>query len=234
MKLNFAAFGLLAMVGYAPVALAQQDYVGRFDAYAGFAYFESPAINLPERGYHVQFGYNMKPWLATAFDYSNANGTLALIPAYLPKPLETELDTLFAGLIAAGALPPTYNASVSTDVFTQTFAAGPALVIRRFHHFAILLHPSLGAVREVATPHPDDPLKKSLVATLISGPNKLDWQGFYGIGGGLDIGVTRHIGLRMQGDLVYDHLFNDILRNGRWTVRASVGPSFHFGHNIAR
>jgi hypothetical protein len=62
----------------------------------------------------------------------------------------------------------------------------------------------------------------------------MDWQGFYGIGGGLDIGVTRHLGVRMQTDVVWDHLFDDILRNGRWTIRASIGPSFHFGKNIAR
>jgi hypothetical protein len=38
--------------------------------------------------------------------------------------------------------------------------------------------------------------------------------------------------LRTQADLVYDHLFNDLLKDGRWTVRFSVGPCFNFGKNI--
>jgi hypothetical protein len=37
----------------------------------------------------------------------------------------------------------------------------------------------------------------------------------------------------MQSDLVYWHLFNDLLQNGDWTVRFSVGPTFRFGKNIA-
>ena len=226
---------ILLASSFLPVsAFAQQDYVGRFDAYAGFAYFESPAINLPERGYHLQFGYNMKTWLATGFDYSHANGDFPLIANYLPTTLATEVNTLFGDLESAGLLPPNYNASVYTTVQTQTFAAGPTVIIRHFKHFGILLHPSLGAVREVATPHPSDPIQQTLVAQLIPGKNTMDWQGFYGVGGGLDFGITRHFGIRMQTDVVWDHLFDDILRNGRWTVRASIGPSFHFGKNIAR
>jgi hypothetical protein len=31
---------------------------------------------------------------------------------------------------------------------------------------------------------------------------------------------------------VYDHLFNDVLKDGRWTVRFSIGPCFNFGRNI--
>ena len=62
---------------------------------------------------------------------------------------------------------------------------------------------------------------------------KRDWQGFYGIGYGFDINLTQHFGIRTQGDLVWDHLFNDILAQGRWTTRFSVGPCFNFGRNIA-
>jgi hypothetical protein len=62
---------------------------------------------------------------------------------------------------------------------------------------------------------------------------KTDWQGFYGFGGGFDILFNKHIGWRFQSDLVYDHLFNDLLKDGRFTVRFSVGPCFNFGKNIA-
>ena len=38
-----------------------------------------------------------------------------------------------------------------------------------------------------------------------------------------------HVGIRTQADLVYDHLFNDVLKDGRMTVRFSVGTCFNFG-----
>jgi len=211
------------------------DYVSRFDAFAGFTYLESPLINLAERGYHLQFGYNLRPWLAMGFDYSNANGTLNLIPAYLPTPLKNEADTTLAQLINNGYLPKTYMAAVPTHTFTQTFAAGPALIIRRIPHVGIILHPSLGALREFATPHPTDEISQVIVSEFLTGgPHQLDWVGFYGFGGGLDFAVTKHVGLRMHTDVVYDHVLSNFLGSGHWTIRASIGPSIHFGKNIAK
>jgi hypothetical protein len=40
--------------------------------------------------------------------------------------------------------------------------------------------------------------------------------------------------MRAQVDVVYDHLFNDLLKDGRATVRFSVGPVFNFGPNIKK
>jgi hypothetical protein len=57
---------------------------------------------------------------------------------------------------------------------------------------------------------------------------------FVGFGGGFDVLLTKHFGVRTQADLVYDHLFNDILRDGRFTTRFSIGPAFNFGKNIAK
>jgi len=37
-------------------AFAQQSYVGRFDAYAGYMYLDSPHIKLAENGFHTQVG----------------------------------------------------------------------------------------------------------------------------------------------------------------------------------
>jgi hypothetical protein len=34
--------------------------------------------------------------------------------------------------------------------------------------------------------------------------------------------------------LVYDHLFADVLQDGRFTTRFSVGPCFNLGKNIAK
>jgi hypothetical protein len=55
---------------------------------------------------------------------------------------------------------------------------------------------------------------------------------FVGFGGGFDILFSKHVGWRTQADLVYDHLFNDLLKDARFTVRFSAGPCFNFGKNI--
>ena len=61
---------------------------------------------------------------------------------------------------------------------------------------------------------------------------KTDLVPFYGVGGGVDLNISHHFGVRMQVDFVRDHLFADLL-NSRNTVRFSVGPAVHFGKNIA-
>jgi hypothetical protein len=70
------------------------------------------------------------------------------------------------------------------------------------------------------------------VAELAPEGVKKDWTMFYGVGGGMDLNFGPHFALRVQADYVWDHLFPDILREGRPTIRFSVGPAFNFGRNI--
>jgi hypothetical protein len=209
-------------------SIAQQDYVARYDAYAGFVYFDTPKINLSERGFHLQSAYNLTPWLVLGVDYSNVNGTLNLVPTELAPALQAELAPLLAHLT------PGYHPAVPTSTFTQGFAAGPALVYRGFKHVGLFIHPSLGYVREVATPHPDDVITTLAVSLFFPSKSELDWKPFYGLGGGADIGITSHVGLRMQTDVIWDELLDNFLSRGHWTVRLSIGPSLHFGKNIAQ
>jgi len=109
---------------------------------------------------------------------------------------------------------------------------GPQLAYRHFQHLTLFVRPSIGAIHETATPTPADPIAKLVVQELAPTGKKTDWQGFYGFGYGFDILVTKHFAWRTQGDLVWDHLFNDILAQGRWTTRFSTGPCFNFGKNI--
>lgn len=37
---------------FSSLGLAQQEYVGRYDAFAGFSYLASPKLNLVERGFN--------------------------------------------------------------------------------------------------------------------------------------------------------------------------------------
>lgn len=213
-------------------ALAQQDYVGRFDAYAGFGYLDSPHINLQERGFHLQTGVRVRRWLTFGFDYSNTSGNTDLTPNLLLTSLQQQLGSQLQQLAAAGLLPPGYTLAVPIHSVTQNFAAGPQVSYHGFKYATLFIRPSIGAVHEVATPHPTDPIATGIVAQLVPSGKKTDWTGFYGFGGGVDVNVSRHVAIRLQADFVHDHLFSDLLKDGRNTVRLSIGPAFQFGKNV--
>lgn len=211
-------------------AVAQQTYIGSFDVYGGFAYFESPKVNLAERGFQFQTGYRVRTWLTFGFDYGIATGHTDLTPNVLTSALQTQLGTQFAGLVAAGVIPPNYALVVPIDSTTQNFAAGPQFSYHGFKAVTLFIRPSIGAVHEVATAHATDPIVASVIAQLAPGGQKTDWTGFYGVGGGVDVNVTDHFAIRLQADFVHDHLFSDVLQS-RNTIRFGVGPAWQFGGN---
>ena len=176
---------------------------------------------------------NPKRWLSFGADYSAGSGSQLLTTNLLPAALQAQINAAQAGYIALGLLPQTYHLAVPTDASTQTFAFGPQLADRHYSRLTLFVRPSLGALRERAVPPPADPFQKVIVAQLAPAGFKLDWTGFYGLGGGGDFALSKHVGVRAQMDFVYNHPFNDILANGRWTFRYSIGPSFHFGSNAA-
>lgn len=215
-------------------AVAQQDYVGRYDLYNGFTWFDSPSAKLQERGYHLQAGINANTWLALGFDFSTVDGTLDLTPSLLKTSLQTQIATQIAGAQAFGLLPQGYQLSVRAGSHTNTFAAGPQLEYRHFQHVTLFIRPSIGAIYESATPHPADPFATAVIRQLAPSGKKTDWEPFYGVGGGADINVFRHASLRLQADFVHNSLFADVLKDSRNTVRLSIGPALHFGRNVAR
>ena len=223
---------LLVLVMVALPLFGQQTYVTRYDVYTGYTYFNSPKVGLTEHGFHLQAGFRPKLWYSLGFDYSVANGTLTLTPDVLPTALQQQLGAQLAQLAALGRLPAGYKLTVPSDSSTQTFEMGPQLAYRHFKHVTLFLRPALGAIREVATPTPGDPIAAAIVAQLAPSGRKRDWTYFYGFGGGADFLFSNHFGLRVQADLVRDHLFNDIIRESRGTVRFSIGPCFNFGRNI--
>jgi hypothetical protein len=229
----FLLAALIANLLPATPAQTQQNYVGRYDVYVGFADIDSRALGLNEQGFHVQAGINPRRWLSFGGDFSAASGSEMLTTDLLPATIQAQINAAQAGYIALHLLPANYHLAVPTDATTQTYAMGPQLAYRHLSKATLFLRPSLGALRERAVPHPADAFQKVIVAELAPAGFKRDWTGFYGIGGGADITLTQHFGLRAQLDLVYNHPFNDILANGRWTFRYSIGPSFHFGRNVA-
>ena len=234
-RLRTAVLLLVVALPLASVAAqAQQDYVPRYNLYAGYAFLDSPHVSLFENGLHFQAGVNPKTWYALGFDYSVTGGDMTLTPDLLTTAWQQQLGALLQGLAMAGELPAGYTVAVKADSRTQTFAAGPQLSYRHFKKVTLFVRPSVGAIYEDATPQPADPIAKIIVSALAPTGKKTDWTAFYGFGGGADFAITKHIGVRVQSDLVYDHLFNDILRDGRWTTRFSIGPCFSLGKNIAK
>ena len=230
---NLAVITTLLQLLFVTPGRAQQDYVGKYDVYVGFSNLYTPLLGLDQTGFHTQVGINPRTWYSVGFDYSISTGNELLTTSLLIPALQAQVNAAQAAYIAAGLLPPNYRLAVSTDATTHTFTLGPQLEFRHFPEATLFIRPSIGAIRERATPHPTDPFATAVVQQLAPAGSKLDWVGFYGVGGGADLIVTEKFGLRVQLDIVHDHLFNDILANGRWTYRFALGPSFHFGRNVA-
>lgn len=224
-----------ALVSLAPAAFAQQTYVTRYDAFVGYAFLDAPKVSLFSNGFAAQVGVRPKTWYSLGFDYSFSTGDLTVTPNLLPTALQQQIGAQLGQLIAAGLLPKTYTLVVPAHAHTQTFAVGPQLSYRHFTHATLFLRPVFaGAIHESATPQaaPGDFFAAAVVQQLAPTGKKTDTTWFLGVGGGFDIIFSKNVSWRVQADVVYSHLFNDLLQNGYMTTRFSTGPAFNFGKNI--
>ncbi len=231
-RITQIAGGFLVALILASPAFGQQDYVGRFDAFAGFTYLNSPHVSLAEKGFHLQAGVRPIRWLSLGFDYSRSTGDLTLTPDLLVDSLAAQINGTIAALKAAQQLPASYALVVPSGSTTQTFAGGPQVSFHHFKAVTIFVRPSVGFIHEVAVPRPGDPFATQVVANLAPSGQKIDTVVFYGVGGGVDLNITKNFAIRAQGDFVHDHLFKDTLKDSRNTVRLSIGPAFQFGGNV--
>ena len=215
-------------------AWGQQSYISRYDLFTGYTFLDSPHVGLFENGFHVQAGVRARTWVSLGVDYSVSSGDLTITPDLLLPSLQQQLGGLLGQLAAAGQIPASYKLVVPAHSLTQTFAAGPQFASHHWQHFTPFVRPSIGAIHEKATPKPTDPIATMVSAQLAPAGYKTDWTAFYGFGGGFDVLLSKHLAIRTQADLVHDHLFNDLLKDGRWTVRFSFGPCFNFGQNVAK
>jgi hypothetical protein len=232
----------LALVLLAVPLRGQQSDVARFDVFGGYTFLNSPRVSLFENGVGGQFGVRPKTWLTLGVDYTFTRGNLTLTPNLLLPSLQSALGAELQQLGAAG-VPIPASIVIPAHSVTQTIAVGPELVYRHMKHVTLFFRPVfLGMIHESATPKPDPTVPvegyivqgfQSLGLVPPSGV-KTDNVVFYGFGGGFDVLVNRSFGWRTQSDLVYDHLFSDLLQNGRLTVRFSTGPCFNFGKNIVK
>ena len=211
-----------------------QEYVGRFEVYAGYLYLWSPQIKLQEPGFHIQAGMRWSRRISLGLDYSRGTGSTSLTSNLATASLQQELNSYLDPLKAAGLLPASYVPSLPLSSVTETFAAGPNLVFRHFNRVTFFVRPALGAIHEVAAGHPDDIFTKALLTMIAPSGMKTDTTVFYGFGGGTAFNLTKHFSLVVQADLVRNHLFSDLLKDSRNTLRVSVGPGFQFGKNTPK
>ena len=224
----FAArtFILFAVLVATPVCRAQQNYVGRYDLYAGFSDLNTPGLNnINQTGFHLQAGLNTTHWFSYGLDYSYQNGATHLTPGLATSALQAQLGA---------ELPPGYNLYIPFNANTQTITAGGQVVFRHYRRVTLFARPVLTAFRISATPHPTDAIGALVSAQLVPGGTKINWVGAYGAGGGVEFAITRQLGIRTQFDAAWNHPFDDILGRGSFSYRSSIGPAFHFGRNVAR
>jgi hypothetical protein len=224
----------LSLLLPASQASGQQTYVGRYDVYAGYAYLNSPHISLAENGYQLQFGVRVWPWMTLGFDFSHETGDTKITPGLLLTSLQQSLGTQLQQGIAAGLIPPNYSLVVPIHSGTQTYAAGPQFSYHGLSRVTLFIRPAIGIMHETATPHPGDPIVTAIVQQLVPSGKKIDSVIFYGFGGGVDLNFSKHMALRIQADFVHDHLFSDLLKDSRNTVRFGIGPTFQFGNNVVK
>lgn len=213
---------------------AGQPYVGRFVLYAGFLYLDSPHISLAEPGIHIQAGMRWSRHISMGFDYSRGTGNTTVGLGLATTAIQQTYGPLLQQLIAAGALPANYVAALPFSSVTQTFTAGPEFPYRRFKRFTPYIRPSCGIINEIVTAHPANHLTQILVNGVAPSGKEEEWTAFYGFGGGVAFNVTKHFSLVVQANLVHDHLFPDLLKDGRNTIRFSIGPGFQFGSDVKR
>ncbi len=235
-RLRVAILWLFALALLLPpsTAFGQQTYVSRFNTYIGYTFLDSPHVSLFENGLHFQTGVNPTTWLALGFDYSFSEGNLTLTPDLLTTALQQDLAVELGELAELGYSIPS-PLTVSTHSATQTFAGGPQLEFRHFSKVTLFVRPSIGVIYERATPHPVGVIPVIVAGGLLNGKTfTTDSTPFYGFGGGADWNFSKHVALRVQADLVHDHLFSNLLKDGRLTTRFSIGPCFNFGSNIRK
>lgn len=207
----------------------QQEYVGTYDAYVGYAYLTTPNMNLAQRGFQAQFGYNWKRWAALGIDTSYFGGGSSLTVPQLNNATIAKLAPILPHL------PPGFQVWTPYHANTLTITGGPQLNYRHFKYVTLFIHPDIGAMYQSVQAQPPNPIMGSIVKSLL-GPSMStsQWTAFYGVGGGLDLNVSKHVGIRMQSDWVYTQLFDNLLRNPQYTWRMSASPTFRFGKNVPK
>lgn len=211
-------------------ASAQQTNINRYTLYTGFDYMISPARNLTQRGFDVDFGVTVRPWMALGGDFS-ATGDSIISGGGTINGSETVYAPLLLAAAGQPGVPPPSAVNVPFKSTTYTFAAGPQFYLRKWQKITLFARPGLGGIHESANLTFPPGLGQLLPALGASIPSahQSDLTLFFGAGGGFDINISRRVGFRFTADWVNTHLFSNLLTNRQNYVRFTVGPTFRWG-----
>jgi len=215
-------------------AFAQDYEINRYTLYTGFDYLISPARNLTQRGFDTDFGVTVKPWLGLGGDFS-ASGDAIISGAGTINGSET----IYAPILLAAAqqyptlpIPPPSAVLVPFRSSTYTFAVGPQFYIRKFKRITFLARPGLGGIHESANLNFPSSVVPLFTLLNITPPSakQTNTTWFVGLGGGFDLNVSKHVGLRFTADWINTHLFSNLLTSRQNYGRFTVGPTWRWGH----
>ena len=230
MRRLFVCVLALFLLATAPTCFSQQTNIPQFSTFEAFSYLSTPSLNLVQRGFDGDFGYNWKSWLTLGFDFSVQNGHTTLLPNHLNVATQAKLAPylpLFQQLGIPLAIP--YNST------TYTYEGGPQFNYRHFKKVTLFARPALGAFHSTFNAKPNNPYIQQIVYGLLNGKTSTsDTVVFYGFGGGITWEITPNFGLRVASDLVHYDFFSNYLNGGRNSVRVVVGTKFSFGKNIVK
>jgi hypothetical protein len=209
---------------------SQQEFVSRYDAYGSYSTLSTPSLNLIQRGFDGEFGWNARRWVALGGDFSVFTGHTTLLPTSLNKKTQAALAPYIPLLVSKGipvVLP--FNST------TYTYSAGPQFNFRKFKAVTLFARPALGALHVSITAQPNNPYMAAIAAGMLGkSMQSSDTVLFYGVGGGMDFNVSKHFGLRTAADFVWYDMFSNLLNGSRSTIRFTVGPTFRFGPNVEK
>jgi hypothetical protein len=209
---------------------SQQTDIRQFSTFTAFSYLSTPSLNLVQRGFDADFGFNTRSWLTLGGDFSYANGNSTLLPNDLNQATKAKLVP-YLPLLQRLGIP----VAVPFSSTTYTYEAGPQFNYRRLRKFTFFARPALGALHASTTVNPNNPVLAKIASGLLNGKTTAsDTVVFYGFGGGITWEATPHFGIRVATDFVHYNFFSNILDGGRNSVRVTVGTKFSFGKNILK
>ncbi len=226
---TLSAVVILFVLLSALTCFAQQTEVTQFAAFGSYSYLSTPSLNLAQRGFDGDFGYNYNSWLTLGFDFSTFSGHSTLVPNDLNSATQAKLAPFLP------LLPPGFVIAVPYNSSTQTYEGGPQFNYRHFKHVTLFARPALGALHANFSSTSGNPLLQEVVKTLLNGNlSKSDTVVFYGVGGGATWEINPHFGIRATVDYARYDFFSNVLNGSRNSVRFSVGTKFGFGKNIIK
>jgi hypothetical protein len=226
---TLSAVVILFFLLSALTCFAQQTDIREFTAFGAYSYLSTPSLNLTQRGFDGDFGWNLRSWLTVGGDFSYGSGHSSLVTNDLNAATQAKLAPYLP------FFPPGFVLSVPYNSTTYTYEAGPQFNYRHFKHVTLFVRPALGALHADFNATPGNPLVAQIVKGLLNGSTSAsDTVVFYGFGGGASWEITPNFGLRVASDLAHYNYFSNLLNGGRNSVRVVVGTKFSFGKNIVK